>query len=196
MISNSRFQHVLVAACALSVVACAGKRKVDDSGIVQSGTVEQATVESVATVTKVDRDSRKVTVKTADGHTATIHAGPEVRNLDQIDPGDQVRMVYYESVAFDVKVPGAATPGVSIAEGADRTPEGDKPGAMGARMVTITATIEAIGRDPDSVTLRGPEGGLRKIMVRKPEHLENVEVGDLVELIYTQAVAVVVEETN
>ena len=63
-------------------------------------------------------------------------------------------------------------------------------------MITITATIEAIDRNPDSVTLRGANGELRKINVRNPKHLENVKVGDLVEIIFAQAVAALVEETN
>lgn len=181
-------------ACALSLVACAAKREVSESGTVAAATVEEAAIEGHATVTKVDRKNRKVTVKRTDGHSVTLEMGPEVRNLDQIDPGDEVKVVYYESVAFDVKVPGKATPGVTVVGGADAAEKGAKPGAMGARMVTVTSTIEAIDHDPPSVTLKGPEGGTRKIKVKHPEYLENVEVGDLVEMIYTQAVAVSVEE--
>lgn len=196
MLIKNRFLPFVAAACALSLVACSAKREIDDTGTVAKGTVEERTIEVHATVTKVDKKNRKVTIKGPDGHTETIHVGPEVQNFDQIDPGDEIRAVYFESVAFDVKVPGKAEPGVTIAEGADTAEPGAKPGAMGARMVTITATIEKISRDPDSVTLRGPEGGLRKIAVKDPKHLKNVEVGDLVELMYTQAVAVTVEETK
>ena len=182
--------------CVVSLVACSAARKADHAGTVQSGTIEARTVEAVAKVTKVDKKNRTVTVERLDGQTVTLDVGPEVKNFDQIDPGDEVRMVYYESVAFDVKVPGKATPGVQVAQGADTAQEGKKPGIMGARMVTVTATIEKISHDPDAVTLRGPEGGLRTIKVRDPENLENVEVGDLVELTYTQAMAVTVEETK
>ena len=196
MFSTDRFRIALIAACAMSMAACSAARKPDESGIVQSGTLEKATVEATAQVVKVDASTRDVTVKTADGHTAVIKAGPEIENFDQIDPGDQIRVVYYESVAFDVKVPGTATPGLEISGGAGTAAKGDKPGAMGARMITVTATIEKIDRNPDSVTLRGATGELRKVNVRDSKNLENVEVGDLVEIMYTQAVAVMVEETN
>ena len=196
MFKNKCFITLVGATCALTLVACTAKRKVDDTGTVQAATVEEKIVEGHATVTKVDKKNRKVTVKRTDGHSVTLDLGPEVQNLDQIDPGDDVKVAYYESVAFDVKVPGKATPGVTMVGGADTAEKGKKPGAMGARMVTVTSTIEAIGDDPPSVTLKGPEGGTRKIKVENPKYLENVEVGDLVEMMYTQAVAISVEETT
>lgn len=187
-------ETLVVVGCALSLVACAAKREVPESGVVQAGTIEEAAVEAHATVTKVDKKNRKVTVKRADGHSVTLDLGDDVKNFDQIDVGDDVKVVYFESVAFDVKVPGKAEPGVTVVGGADTAEKGAKPGAMGARMVTVTSTIEEISKDPPSVTLKGPEGGTRKIKVKNPAYLENVEVGDLVEMIYTQAVAVSVEE--
>lgn len=194
MFIQKSLQTSLGIICALSLAACAGKRDVPESGIVQAGTIEEAAVEAHATVTKVDEKNRKVTVKRADGHSVTLDLGEEVKNFDQIDVGDDVKVVYFESVAFDVKVPGKAEPGVTVVGGADSAEKGAKPGAMGARMVTITSTIEAISKDPPSVTLKGPEGGTRKIKVKNPQYLDNVEVGDLVEMVYTQAVAVSVEE--
>ena len=196
MFENKYFISLVGAMCALTLVACAPKRKVDESGTVQAATVEERVVEAVAKVTKVDKKNRKVTVKRSDGQSVTLDLGDEVKNLDQIDPGDDVKVAYYESVAFDVKVPGKATPGVTMVGGADAAEEGKKPGAMGARMITVTSTIEAIGDDPPSVTLKGPEGETRTIRVENPQYLENVEVGDLVEMMYTQAVAIRVEETT
>lgn len=196
MFKQRGFFTLTAALCATTLVACAGKRDVDPSGVVQSGTLEEAVVEAQARVTKVDEDNRKVTVKRADGHSVTLELGDDVENFDEIDVGDDVKVAYYESVAFDVKVPGKATPGVTVVGGADKAAKGEKPGALGARMVTVTSTIEAIGKNPPSVTLRGAEGTTQKIPVKHPEYLENVEVGDLVELMFTQAIAVSVEEVQ
>ena len=196
MFSKLQFRNALIAVCTFSLAACSATQRADESGIVQSGILEEATVEAVASVTKVDKATRDLTISTSDGRTAVIKAGPEVKNFDQIDAGDQIRVVYVESVAFDIRLPGTATPGVTVSGGTESAAAGKKPGAVGARMITITATIEAIDRNPDSVTLRGANGELRKINVRNPKHLENVKVGDLVEIIFAQAVAAVVEETN
>lgn len=196
LIRNDLFRSLLVATCAISLAACAAARHPDSSGVVQSGTLEEATVEAVATVEKVDTSTRDITVKMADGSSNVINAGPDVVNFDQIDAGDQIRVVYYESVAYDVKVPGAATPGVTMTGGAERAAAGQKPGTMGARVITVTATIDKIARDPDSVTLRGADGKTRIVQVRNPKNLEKLKVGDLVEITLSQAMAVVVEETK
>ena len=67
MYLQSRIRVLLVAACAISLSACSAAREPDASGIVQSGTLETATVEAVARVVKVDASTRDVTVKTAPG---------------------------------------------------------------------------------------------------------------------------------
>ncbi len=190
------FRFSLIAACALSLAACTAARQPDNAGIVQSGTLEEATVEAAASVDSVDKATRNITVKMADGTTREIHAGPEVVNFDQIDAGDQIHVLYYESVAYDVKVPGAATPGVTVTGGAESAAKGMKPGTMGARMITVTATIDSISRNPDAVTLRGADGKTHEVIVRNPNNIKNVEVGDLVEITLSQAMAVVVEEQN
>jgi len=196
MFPKSPFITFVGVACIASLMACAAKREVSDSGTVSAATVEERAVETEAKVTKVDKQKRTVTVRRADGNTVTLDVGPEVKNFDQIDPGDDVKVQYYESVAFDVKIPGKATPGVTVTGGAETAQPGQKPAAMGARMVTVTSTVKDIGYNPLSVTLEGPEGGTKKIDVKNPKYLENVEVGDLVQMIYTQAVAISVEETT
>ncbi len=44
-----------------------------------------------------------------------------------------------------------------------------------------------------TVTLKGPEGNLFKVKAKDPEKLKAVSVGDLVDITYTQALAVSVE---
>ena len=196
IVQNDLFRMLLIAVCAISLAACSAGRHADSAGVIQSGTLEEATVEAMASVEKVDKSTRNITVKIADGETTVINAGPEVVNFDQIDPGDKIRVVYYESVAYDVKVPGAATPGVTMTGGAERAAPGQKPGTMGARVITVTATIDQIDRNPDSVTLRDADGNTRTVQVRNPKNLDNIKVGDLVEITLSQAMAVVVEETK
>ena len=61
-------------------------------------------------------------------------------------------------------------------------------------MLTVTATLEAIDRATPAVTLRGPGEGTRTLKVRDPKKLDEVNVDDLVEIHYTQAVAVAVRQ--
>ena len=67
------------------------------------------------------------------------------------------------------------------------------PAGVAARQVTVTASVEAIDKETPSITLKGPEGNSVTVKVRNPQRLEKVQVGDLVEITYTEAVAVAVE---
>jgi Cu/Ag efflux protein CusF len=92
-----------------------------------------------------------------------------------------------------VKKPGDAVPGASVAATADRAELGEKPGATGARVTTVTATIAGIDKSAGTVTLKGPEGNLTTIKARDPQNLNRVSVGDLVQITYTEALGISVE---
>jgi hypothetical protein len=54
----------------------------------------------------------------------------------------------------------------------------------------VVATIEAINKEKETVTLKGPEGKMKTVKVRNPANLEKVAVGDRVMITLTQAVAI------
>jgi hypothetical protein len=92
-----------------------------------------------------------------------------------------------------VKKPGDGVLGASVAEGAERAKLGEKPGAAGARITTVTATITAIDKAAMTVTLRGPDGESTTVKARDPQKLDRVSVGDLVDITYTEAIGISVE---
>ena len=51
-----------------------------------------------------------VTLERGDGSEVTFQADAAVRNLAQVEVGDEVTATYYESLAYEVKKPGTATP--------------------------------------------------------------------------------------
>jgi len=180
-----------VAACALALAACATDTV--PAGPPPSGTLAEQTVTASATVEKIDQKTRQVTLRRADGSTVSFKAGPEVRNLAQVKKGDEVVVAYHESLAYEVRRAGEATPGAELAEAAARAEPGQRPGAMGAQQLTVTSTIEAIDRRAGTVTLKRADGETFTTKVRDPSKLELVRVGDLVTLTYTEAIAVSVE---
>jgi Cu/Ag efflux protein CusF len=158
------------------------------------GSVERTDVASVtAVVEKVDVARRKVTLRTADGRKTTLSVGPEVRNLPQVERGDEVIVNYLESVAIHVKKPGEGTMGMVAGEDVQTAALGQKPGAAAARTVQITAKIVAIDREAEEVTLEDEDGERVTITVRNPEHYDAIAVGDLVEITHTEAMAISVE---
>lgn len=187
---------------ALTFAACAAKQvpvppppkvEVSSSQTERGGTVEQA-VTVTAAVQAVDLKKRTVTLKGSDGEVQTIKVTDAVRNLDQVKKGDLVSVVFYESVAYQVMKKGTAEPGIVEAADAGRAPIGARPAAAGASVVSVTATITAIDKQAGTVSLKGPEGNVVKVKVRDPSRLEKVKVGDLVEITYTEAVAIAVDK--
>ena len=159
-----------------------------------SGTVGANLVTATARVKAIDLPARHVTLERADGSEVTIYADETVRNLPQVKVGDEVTASYYESLAYEVKKPGTTTPGATVAEEAARAKLGEKPAGAGARVTTIVVTITGIDKAAGTVTLQGPTGKATTIKARDPRNLERVAVGDLVEVTYTEAVAVSVDK--
>jgi hypothetical protein len=146
-----------------------------------------------ATVTAIDQKKRTVTLRGPEGNQQTFQLGPEVRNLPQVRKGDEVVATYYESVALRLRKPGEATPGVVTAEDAVRAAPGEMPGAAMGETVNVTATVQKVDHRKQTVTLKGPQGKLVTVKVQDPERLKKVKVNDLVEVTYTEAVAIAVE---
>jgi Cu/Ag efflux protein CusF len=162
----------------------------------QQPTAGEAVISSTsvtATVTKIDYATRAVTLKTQDGKEHEIVADTAVRNLSQVKPGDVVTATYAEALAYELLKKGAKAPGVEQVVGGGRAEPGKKPAGAIGQQTTVTVTITAIDRTVPSVTFTGPRGNSRTIKVRHPEKLEGVSVGDMVDITYTEALAITVD---
>ncbi len=182
---------IVLAALATGIVACAAKPPM---GPPPKGVVQEAVGSVVHEVTAVDRETRTVTMRAPDGVEFSIVAGEEVRNFDQIDVGDTVRAEYIQSLTFEVKRKGTDAPSSEAITGLGRTKLGAKPGVVAGGQAQMTATIVGIDKDAKTVTLRNAEGSEQTITPRRPEYLDQVAVGDLVTLTYTEVMAISVEE--
>ena len=158
------------------------------------GSMIVATITATATVTKIDQKTRNVTIKTDDGQTYSFVASSAVKNLAQVKKGDKITVQYAESVAYQVRKHGTAaltTTDVGVAAA-----PGEKPAGVVAQQTMLTVTITAIDPSVPSVTLKGPKGNTRTIKVKDPQKLQGVKVGDVVDITYTEAVAVKVDEVT
>lgn len=157
-----------------------------------SGKVMAATVEITATVTRINHETREITLKDDKGRETSFVVIDEVKNLDQIEKGNVVTATYQEALAYEVKKGGKATGPVTTTATLP-APAGTAPAGIVARQTTVTVTIAAIDRSVPSITFKGPAGNTRTIKVRSPEKLQGVKVGDTVDLTYTEAMAVKLE---
>jgi len=154
---------------------------------------EESVINTEATVVSIDHSTRVVTLRTPDQRLHTLRVGPAVQHLNKVRKGDEVVTTYYEAIAVQVKKPGTAQPGISTDTDAERAAKG-RPAGAAAETTNITARVVKIDRKHRSIDLKGPEGNVLTVDVQDPTHLQNVAVGDLVEVSITEAMAVQVEK--
>lgn len=182
-------RYAIGLAAALLVAGCAEMRK--------DRTASDETLISVAaTVTAVDQATRQVTLDAGDGSGAfTVVAGPEVRNLAQVDPGDQVQLDYYQGTTLSMASPDDTGEPVSAVV-AGRAPEGGKPGAAAVTTQSLVVTVVSYDRNTGLAAFRTPDGFTRRAVV--PPSLRSFAArqgpGSRVLVTMTEAVAVSVTE--
>lgn len=188
----------MLVACLATVVGMASVALAEtpaETGDVIEGEAVIAAVEVTATITKIDKKTREVTVKAEDGEEFSFIAGDEVKNFAQMEKGDIVTATYVEAVAYEV-IAGDMGTGAEAEVGIAAAELGEKPAVAVAEQITVAVTIIAIDTEIPTVTFEGPEGNTRTIKVMHPEKLEGVKVGDTVVLTYTEALALKVEKAS
>jgi len=148
-------------------------------------------ITATAKVDKVDADKRELTLKADNNKPFTINVPENVTRLDNVKPGDQLRVSFYESVAVSLAKAGEARPGMESTTSAGRT-QGTLPGGGIAQQVTTTAKITKVAPSKDELTIQGPSGKETTIKVDDPQvrsQLGRLKVGDRIQTTYTQAMA-------
>lgn len=151
------------------------------------------TIKAQAVIGALDAASRVITLKTADGRSVDIVAGPEVKNFAQLKVGDKVNVQYVRALSLELKKVGAPTGQTGATVGAAAAPVGAKPGAAAGAQVTVVADVTAVDPKTQLVTLKGPKGNMVDLQVRDPGQLKLIKVGDKIEAVYTEALAVSVD---
>lgn len=151
-----------------------------------------------ATVTAIDLKKRLVSLKSADGGSTTIEVPEEVRNLAQMKVGDEVVVRYYNSIGAAVRPKGTPTDLTAVDEAAvlGRAEPGAKPGGGVGAVTSTTVAIQSVDKTHHTVTFSGPDGYVRVVQVKDPaaqKFIATLKSGDLVDLTFTEALAVSVE---
>lgn len=151
-----------------------------------------------ATVSAVDVKKRLVSLKSPDGGSTTIEVPEEVRNLAQVKVGDQLVVRYYKSIGAAVRPKGTPTDLTAVEEESvlGRAEVGAKPGAGVGSVTATTVAIQSVDKTNHTVTFSGPDGYVRVVQVKDPaaqKFIATLKTGDLVDLTFTEALAVSVE---
>ena len=158
-------------------------------------------IEATATVTAVDMERYLVTIQGPEGNSAVIQVTDQVKNLPQVKIGDVVDIQYYRSaIAELVKVDKNTTLDTTVSGAKMTRPEGDKPGGAIGLQVKRRAEVMFVDPIQKFITFLSPDRGLRKISLENsPElqhYLKELKKGDIVEVTYTEALAISLEPSK
>jgi hypothetical protein len=142
-----------------------------------------------ATVEAIDATTRTLTVKNEKGEFVPIIVPKSMKRFPEIKVGDTIEARYYDNIVIRLKPEGE--PAVDTTTGGITRGTGAKPGGTDAAQLTITATITAIDRNVPSITFKGEnvKWNYSSRVVDKAA-LEKVNVGDRVDITWTEAVVV------
>jgi hypothetical protein len=154
------------------------------------GGVEAAQlVELRATIQSIDLDTRVVKLETKEGKELEVTAGPQVQRLADLRPGDEVAIQFYESLTLALDKTQGGTPARAEAGGEARNPTTELPGGVKVRQTAVKAKVTAVDATLGEVTVKTPSGE-SVILEVEPDVAKKVAVGDMVDAVYTEALAV------
>lgn len=197
--SSSRALAIAIVGVLISLVGCKSGQSKSSAPAPSAKTSAEISNELTATaeVTAVERDRRVVTVRREDGSLVALRVGPAARNFDQIAVGDKVRVRYMESLTVSRRPAGETASSAQGAVGAARTEAGAKPGGGVGMAINLRVKIESIDPSHDIVVFSLASGELVAHRVATADgraFVEGLRVGDVVQLDYTEALALSVEE--
>ena len=155
------------------------------------GAIVLDAVTATVTVKSVNAGDRTVVLQRRDGTLVTYECGPDVRNFDQIKPGDQVTVTAAEEVAIALTTGGTA-PSAGQATVVVRAPLGEKPAGKIVKTIGFTAKVVSVDMDTRHVTLQTVAGDNKTVKAGPNVDLANVKPGDDVGVQVTEALAIAV----
>jgi hypothetical protein len=152
---------------------------------------EERVREVSATVTALDLAERSIGLELEGGEILLVAGEAAVPDLGRFKVGDDVVVAYRQTLAWRVRPAGKPSP----VPGGQETEAGAAAGADGPavparRRLSFTANIIALDREAGTVTLSGLQGDERVFKSSRPGELKHMEVGDLVDITYDEAVTV------
>ena len=142
---------------------------------------------TVATVDRLERSSRVVTLKSKGNVFQTIYVPKEITAFDSLNVGDVITVRYTESVIVAVRQ------GVKPTATKDTTEQARQEDPNVTQQLKTIVTIESIDPQGQFVNYRTEENVRAIHAVRDKSLLEGLKVGDRVEITMTRARAVSIE---
>jgi Cu/Ag efflux protein CusF len=188
LISASLIASSLVASTAPEAPAKAPQPKV--AVIKAPGAISGiSTVTATATVQKIDKKTRVITLKKETGEIVDITATEEVRNFAQIKVGDIVTTKLTNTLDIRLVKDGSNEVGHAVQETSSRAKLGDKPQGTVTRTMAARAKVTKIDPKTQTITLEGQNQTL-DVAIKDPEQFKLIAVGNMIDMVTTQTLAI------
>ena len=186
---KSACKVLVIALLALSLFACSKTPPPpapDTTTLAQSSEIKT----TVATVTAVNLKTRKVTLRSPEGRSFTIHVGKEAVNLPQVKKGDVLTVTFSRELEVFLAEPGEQINEQTVVLATAKP--GSKPHGVGVAQTTVTAKIFAVDKPNQLVKLEFIDGTDVVVKVQNPANLDKVKAGDTIAISYIEAVDIAV----
>jgi Cu/Ag efflux protein CusF len=167
-----------------AVVLLVGTMSITSAAAQQVRDLAADVITAKARIIAIDKENRIVTLRTPRGNDVAVHADEKVQRFNELKIGDIVTATYAQAFAVRVRKPGAAAP-PKQAESVVRQP--DNRGATITREQTVSVSIQEIDLTAPSVTAEGPQGRQYTFRVKDRSEIQDLKVGDKVDVTYTEA---------
>ena len=143
-----------------------------------------------ATIDRIERPSRVLTLRSAGNIFQTLAVDPSVKAFDDLKTGDIVTVRYQQSIVVQVR------PGAALTDVKDSTAEAQKANGQVLQQLTAVVKVERI--DPQGLSIEYRTRDNRKVLraVADKRVLEGLKVGDQVEVTLTRERAISIERVR
>lgn len=148
-----------------------------------------ATVTATATVQKIDKKTRVITLKKDTGEIVDFTAGDEVRNFAQIKVGDIVTTKLTNTLDIRLVKGASDEIGHAVQETSSRAKLGEKPQGTVTRTIAARAKVVKLDNKTHMMTLEG-QSGTSTVEVKDPEQFKLIAVGDMIDMVTTDTIAI------
>jgi|GEM_PF-4658963 len=128
-----------------------------------------------ADVVAINHNERVISLRDPDGNVVVLEVGQDARNLDQIVPGDKLKIEASNSVILYLDRPGTEHAGIVV----ERAPKGEKPAGMAVERAVILELP-----DGKNVTAKAHQS---------VKAFDSLKVGDSFQARLTRSIAISVE---
>jgi hypothetical protein len=141
-------------------------------------------------VAAVDPANRLVTLRDSTGQSSTLEVRSD-KDLDAIKVGDPVVARYFEGAQIGKAKVGGAVPIQTLKSGL-----GSQAQEPTEQRHALFASVKAVDRAHQEVTLKGPDSSLETIMVTNPEELGHLKAGDRVSVTLSKGLVLSLEKQH